>query len=63
MEFANLFKDFTLEEPGEAAKSFRFDHCLLRNGLNKVMSEHAEISKQVLATGPSKERLAASRVQ
>jgi hypothetical protein len=58
MEFANLFKDFTMEQLDEAAKSFRFDHCLQRDGLNKIMSEHAEISKLALANGPSKERLA-----
>jgi hypothetical protein len=46
LEFANLFKDLSFEELDEAAKSFRFDKCLQREGLNKIMSEHAEIRKQ-----------------
>ncbi|KAH8593436.1 putative glucanase [Bisporella sp. PMI_857] len=58
LEFANLFKDFTFEQLDEAAKSFRFDKCLQRKGLNKIMSEHAEISKKALAEGPTGERLA-----
>ena len=46
MEFANLFKDFTMDQLDEAAKSFRFDQCVQRGGLNKIMSEHAEIHKK-----------------
>ncbi|PMD36320.1 glycoside hydrolase family 5 protein [Hyaloscypha variabilis F] len=42
LEFAGLFKDFSLEELDEAAKSFRFDRCVQREGLNKIMSEHAK---------------------
>ena len=60
LEFANLFKDFTLEQLDEAAKSFRFDKCLQRDGLNKILTEHAELSKQALANGPSGERLDAA---
>ena len=60
MEFANQFKDFTLEQLDEAAKSFRFDKCLQREGLNKIMSEHAEVSKEALARGVSRERLTAA---
>ena len=45
-EFAELFKGMSLEQLDEAAKSFRFDQCLQREGLNKIMSEHAEVHKQ-----------------
>lgn len=31
------------KELDEAARSFRFDECLQREGLNKVLSEHAEL--------------------
>lgn len=46
MEFANLFKDFSLEQLDEAAKSFSFERCKQRGGLNKIMSDHAEIHKK-----------------
>jgi hypothetical protein len=46
MEFASLFKGMNLEELDEAAKSFRFDMCVQREGLNKIMSEHVEIRKK-----------------
>lgn len=49
IEFASLFKDMSFEQLDEAAKSFRFDKCLQREGLNKIMSEHAEISKKAAA--------------
>ena len=51
VEFASLFKDFTLEQLDEAAKSFRFDRCMQRKGLNKIMSEHADLRKNVSALG------------
>ena len=57
MEFASLFKDFTMQQLDDAAKSFKFDHCLQRDGLNEIMSKHAEISKKALENGPSKECL------
>jgi hypothetical protein len=44
-EFANLFKDMTLQQLDEAAMSFRFDKCLQRDGLNKIMSSHAKLRK------------------
>lgn len=44
-EFAELFKDFSLEQLDEAAKSFRFDKCVQREGLNLILTEHAEIRK------------------
>jgi len=41
-----LFKEFSLEQLDEAAKSFRFDRCAQRDGLNKIMSKHAELHKK-----------------
>lgn len=52
VEFASLFKEFTLEELDEAAKSFRFDRCLQREGLNKIMSDHAKLRKSDKAEAP-----------
>ncbi len=45
MEFANLFRGMEKEELDECAKSFRFDRCKQRGGLNKIMSEHAALHK------------------
>jgi len=45
-EFANLFKDLSLEELDEAAQSFKFENCVQRGGLNKIMSEHAAIHRK-----------------
>lgn len=45
-EFASLFKDFSLEQLDEAAKSFSFAKCKQRGGLNKIMSDHAEVHKK-----------------
>lgn len=44
MEFAELFKDKTLQELDALAKSFHFDQCIQRQGLNQIMSNHAKIS-------------------
>ena len=44
IEFAELFRGKSFEELEELARSFHFDKCLQRKGLNKVMSEHAEVS-------------------
>jgi hypothetical protein len=41
MEFARLFEGMSLEELDECAKSFAFENCVQRKGLNKIMSEHA----------------------
>jgi hypothetical protein len=43
MEFAELFrgKDETALE--ELARSFHFDNCVQREGLNKIMSDHAKL--------------------
>ena len=43
MEFAGLFRGKGFEELEELARSFHFDECLQREGLNKVMSEHAKV--------------------
>lgn len=42
-EFADLFKGMSLEDLEECAKSFAFENCLQRQGLNKAMEEHAKI--------------------
>ena len=62
LEFAALFKDFTLEQLDEAAKSFRYDQCVQRKGLNKIMSEHAELRKNVSAVGAGERAAAAERL-
>ncbi|KAL4862098.1 hypothetical protein BDV12DRAFT_203377 [Aspergillus spectabilis] len=41
-EFAELFKGKTNEELEELARSFSFDQCVLRNGLNEAMVEHTK---------------------
>lgn len=47
IEFAELFKGFSLEQLDEAAKSFSFDNCVQREGLNKILTAHAELNKGV----------------
>lgn len=46
MEFANLFKDMSLEQLDEVLQSFKYSHCKQRGGLNKIMSEHAALHKK-----------------
>lgn len=41
MEFAELFLGKDEADLEELAQSFHFDQCLQREGLNKIMSEHA----------------------
>ena len=43
-EFAELFKDMSMEDLDECAKSFHFDRCLQRDGLNKALEAHAEVA-------------------
>ena len=44
-EWADHFKDFTEEKLDAVAQSFKFENCLKREGLNRVLTEHArEIS-------------------
>ena len=42
-DFADLFKDMGFEELEECAKSFHFDNCLQRDGLNKALEAHADV--------------------
>jgi hypothetical protein len=42
-EFASLFKDMSLEELEECAKSFAFENCVQREGLNRAMEDHASV--------------------
>ncbi len=44
MEFAELFRDKSFDELDALARSFHFDECVQREGLNKMMSEHAKIT-------------------
>jgi hypothetical protein len=43
-EYAELFRDKSKDELEELAKSFSFEACKKRDGLNKIMSEHAGLS-------------------
>lgn len=38
-EFADLFAGKTEEELEELAKSFAFENCIKRDGLNKILQE------------------------
>jgi hypothetical protein len=42
-EFAELFARLGEAELEELAESFHFDHCLQREGLNRVLEAHAEL--------------------
>lgn len=42
-EFAALFKDMTMEELEECARSFEFGRCVQREGLNEALEEHARL--------------------
>jgi hypothetical protein len=44
-EFAERFRDKTMDELDALAMSFHFDQCIQRGGLNKIMSEHANFVK------------------
>jgi hypothetical protein len=44
-EFAGLFRDKSIEELDELAKSFHFDQCVQRDGLNTIMSNHAKLTQ------------------
>ncbi|USW53285.1 Putative glycoside hydrolase, family 5, glycoside hydrolase superfamily [Septoria linicola] len=43
-EFAELFKDLSLEELDDVAKSFRVEQCVQRSGLNEELERHASVS-------------------
>ncbi|KAF2837373.1 glycoside hydrolase family 5 protein [Patellaria atrata CBS 101060] len=44
-EFAELFRDMSFEELEECAKSFRFDQCVQRQGLNEALEAHADVGE------------------
>jgi hypothetical protein len=44
-EFAEQFRGMSKEDLEECAKSFSFENCLKRDGLNTIMREHAKLSK------------------
>lgn len=41
-QFAELFKDKSEEELEELARSWSFDQCIKRDGLNEILSQHAQ---------------------
>lgn len=43
-EFAELFRDMGEEELEECAKSFSFERCLQRKGLNEALEMHADVA-------------------
>lgn len=45
-EFAEQFRGKSTEELDELAKSFHFDQCVQRDGLNKIMSDHAKVVQE-----------------
>lgn len=46
VEFAELFRGMTLEDLEECARSFHFDQVLQRDGLNKILTNHADVVKR-----------------
>lgn len=44
MEFAELFRDKSFDELELLANSFHFDQCVQRDGLNRIMSDHATVA-------------------
>lgn len=42
-EFAEQFKGMSFEDLEECAKSFSFEECVQRDGLNKALMSHAEV--------------------
>lgn len=43
-EYASYFEGKTLDELDELAASFKFENCIKRDGLNKILQEDAGIS-------------------
>lgn len=41
-EYASYFENKTFEELDELATSFKIEHCLRRDGLNKILQHDAE---------------------
>ncbi|KFY85498.1 hypothetical protein V500_08393 [Pseudogymnoascus sp. VKM F-4518 (FW-2643)] len=44
MEFAELFRDMSFDDLELLANSFHFDQCIQRDGLNRIMSDHATVA-------------------
>jgi len=44
-EFAALFRDMEKTDLEELARSFHFDQCVQREGLNQILKEHARVRK------------------
>ncbi|KAL9095185.1 MAG: hypothetical protein Q9165_002441 [Trypethelium subeluteriae] len=42
-EFAELFRNLGKEELEECVRSFRFEECVQREGLNRILEEHARV--------------------
>ncbi|EMC96562.1 glycoside hydrolase family 5 protein [Baudoinia panamericana UAMH 10762] len=42
-EFAEQFRGMSMEDLEECAKSFHFDQCMQRDGLNKALMAHSEV--------------------
>ncbi|EUC57148.1 glycoside hydrolase family 5 protein [Rhizoctonia solani AG-3 Rhs1AP] len=42
-EYAEYFRDLSLEELDELAASFKFENCQQREGLNQVLRDHAKL--------------------
>ena len=40
-EFAGIFKDMSMDELEQLARSFHYDECKQRDGLNKILKAHA----------------------
>lgn len=44
-DFAALFQGLDETELEELARSFHFDECVQRNGLNRILKEHAQVTQ------------------
>jgi hypothetical protein len=45
MEFAKQFQGMSMEDLEECARSFSYERCLNREGLNEILREHSRIRK------------------
>lgn len=43
MEFAKQFEGMSMEDLEECAKSFSYENCVKRDGLNETLREHAKL--------------------
>jgi len=42
-EFAELFRGMSMQDLEECARSFHYDECVQREGLNRALREHAHV--------------------